>query len=369
MEIEIHLKLSTDQAAEWRAFQASAGHQHPRQDPRFAMVENATGKTALFVTGRRGGTLCAVGLFSLLPSPLIPGRFSSASALSGPVCDDARIMVEFLRKLAATDAFAKVNAIKVTPYWLDDQAAELAAELSRAGWIRSDPSAVRYTGIIDLSLSEEALAASLSRSARRKVRLVQKSDIEIRQISSVEGAKEFYDKLNDLVLRPHRLSQVPRSEQEAMFTHILTDPTIGAVWGAYHREVFLGGLAIYRSQKTAYARRYVADAKAAKAVSNLRVAPSLWFEAMTWAKQQGCTNFDVEGYRLIDDKADPMFNVYEYKRELNPRETTRIAEHTLTVSKIFHFSDTLPRSLKNVLRKRLPRLFKKLKTMRRRTTS
>jgi hypothetical protein len=362
MQIEFHSELTADQGAEWRAFQAATRHQHPRQDPRFAEVERATGKTALFVTGRCDGALCAVGLFSLLPSRLVAGRFSAASALSGPICDDAVTLIRFLRELAGAEAFAKVDAIKVTPYWLDSHAAILAEALAAEGWIRSDAEPVRFTGIIDLTLSEEALVASFSRSARRKVRLVEKSSIEIRSIATAQDAREFYDKLNELVLGPHGLSPVPRAEQEAMFAHVLTDPEIGAVWGAYHEGLFLGGLQVYRSQKTAHARRYVADPTAAKAVSNLRVAPSLWLEAMVWAKQQGCTNFDVEGYRLIEDKADPMFNVFEYKRELNPTEATRIAEHTLVLSKVFHLVNTFPRNVKYAIKERLPSLAKMIKT-------
>ncbi len=356
MQLEFFNNPTPEQAAEWRAFQARSLHQHPRQDPRFAQVIRATGKVPLFVMGRRHGTLCAAGLFALLPSRIVPGRFCDASALSGPVCDDADTLIDFLGQVARAPAFSKVDAIKITPYWLDAAASDLATSLVAAGWANSEADPVRHTGMIDLTCSQEDLSAAFSRSARRKVRLVEKADIEIRRITTTQDTREFYDRLNQLVLKRHGLTQVPVPEQEAMFSGILTDPTIGALWGAYHQSTFLGGLLIYRSQRTAHARRYVADADAAQAISNLRVAPSLWLAAMLWAKEQGCTEFDVEGYRLIEDKADPLFNVYEYKRELNPREVTRIAEHIFVTNTAFHYANTLPRRVKSAVKRHFPAL-------------
>ena len=165
-----------------------------------------------------------------------------------------------------------------------------------AGWRASEAERFRNTGIIDLTCSEERLRSSFSRSARRKVRLVEKADIVIREITSHAEANVFFDRLNRLVISRHGLTPVPRTEYEAAFENVYRDPAAGVIFGAYHGDVFLGGLLLYRSRTTAHARRYVADALAAQAVANLRVAPALWLEGMLWAKRQGCGVFDVEGY-------------------------------------------------------------------------
>lgn len=117
----------------------------------------------------------------------------------------------------------------------------------------------------------------------------------IREITSHAEANVFFDLLNRLVISRHGLTPVPRTEYEAAFENVYRDPAAGVIFGAYHGDVFLGGLLLYRSRTTAHARRYVADALAAQAVGNLRVAPALWLEGMLWAKRQGCGVFDVEG--------------------------------------------------------------------------
>jgi lipid II:glycine glycyltransferase (peptidoglycan interpeptide bridge formation enzyme) len=343
--------LTASQEAEWWAFLAQARHQHPRQDPRFATVERATGQDVVFAIGRRDGKICAVGLFTLQPSRLLPGRISVASALSGPVCDDGHEMVGFLQGLAKHKRFAKVVAICITPYWLEGEAGDLADKLSEAGFKITDSEPHRNTGMIDLTLSEDDLRASFSRSARRKVRLVEKSDIEIRRIETPGDAETFFERLNTLVIARHNLTPVSRAEYETGFRHIYNDPSIGVILGAYHEGVFLGGVLLYRSGTTAHARRYVADPGAAQTIGNLRVAPALWLEGLLWAKNEDCTYFDVEGFLPVDDKSHPNFNVYEYKREFKPTHVRRIAEHTLVLNPVSHSVNIMPGRVKTGLKR------------------
>ncbi|WP_209509855.1 MULTISPECIES: GNAT family N-acetyltransferase [unclassified Ruegeria] len=356
MDIDCLDALTDVQMSEWRDFLAQARHQHPRQDPRFAEVERAMGHPVMFATGRRDGRLCAVGIFVLQPNRLVLGRMAVASALSGPVCDSASDMIAFLQGLAGQDHLAKVDALRITPYWLEQEADDLAAALAQAGFRISDPKPHRDTGMIDLTLTEDDLRASFSRSARRKVRLVDKSDIEIRTATRFEEAETFFERLNTLVIARHNLTPIPRAEYEAGFRHVFNDPSIGVVFNAYHGDVFLGGLLLYRSGTTAHARRYVADPEAARDVGNLRVAPALWLEGMFWAKRAGCTRFDVEGFLPVEDKSHPNFNVYEYKREFKPTHVRRIAEHTLVLNAASHSANALPGQVKNELKRLFPQL-------------
>lgn len=355
MDIECLDSLTDAQEAEWRGFIARSCHQHPRQDPRFAAVERAAGRDVVFAIGRRDGQIRAVGLFTLRSSRLVPGRMAAASALSGPICDDTDDLAAFVQAVARHPRFARVDAIRITPYWLEEEAEALAGRLAQAGLAVSDPEPCRNTGMIDLTMSEDALRASFSRSARRKVRLVEKSDIEILPVDTPAAAEVFFERLNSLVIARHKLTPVSRPEYEAGFRQIYSSPSIGAIFAAYHDGNFLGGLLLYRSDRTAHARRYVADPDAARAVGNLRVAPSLWLEGLLWAKRQGCTRFDVEGFLPVEDKTHPNFNVYEYKREFKPTHVRRLAEHTLVVNPLYHGIARLPARVKRGLRHLLPR--------------
>jgi hypothetical protein len=362
MQIEVYTELTADQVADWKAFHSKSSHEHPRQDPCFAHVQHAIGETSLFAIGRHAGEICAVGLFSLTPSRIVPGRFSVASAESGPICDDPTTMIEFLRELAGTEAFAKVDTIGILPYWLDRQAETLSTALVAAGWTSSNETIP--TGILDLTLSEEDLRASFSRSARDKIKKFNKSGIEIRHITTKHDVLEFYDMLNRHVYARNGLRCVPLAEQEAYFDHVLSDPEFATIWAAYHDGRFLAGEMSYRSQKTLFGLQFVTDPDAAKAAGDVRVVQSFVLKTASWAKNLGSTEYDLGEYVLTHDQNHPKFYFYEYKRQLNPTAVERIAEHTLVLNKFFHHINTLPRNIKKAIKERFPDLANKMKKIR-----
>jgi hypothetical protein len=362
MQVDVYTELTTDQVAAWKAFQSKSSHEHPRQDPSFAHAQHAIGETSLFAIGRHAGEICAVGLFSLTPSRIVPGRFSVASAESGPTCDDVATMIEFLRELAGTEAFAKVDTIVILPYWLDRQAETLSTALVAAGWTSSNETFP--AAILDLTLSDENLVASFSQQARRKIRKFEKSGIEITRVTAKHEVLEFYEKVNHFVNARRGLRHVSLAEQEAYFDHVLSDPEFAGIWAAYHDGRFLAGMFNYRSQKTAYFLQFVTDTDAAKAVGDVRVVQSFVLETAKWAKHRGSTVFDLGGYELTHDQNHPRFYIYEYKRQLNPIAVERIAEHTLVLNSFFYHINTLPRKIKKAIKERFPDLANKLKEIR-----
>lgn len=327
-----------------------------RQDPRFADVERAKGNDPVFALGRNDdGSLAAVAWFLRRPSRLIPGRFSRAVALSGPVCDDPATILSFLDGVARHPDFARVDALTITPYWLGDEVPGLDAALERAGWYASDPGWFRSTGLIDLNRTPTEIVESFSRSARRKVRLVEKSDIVIRRIETLEEAAVFFDRLNRLVLERIGSTPIRPAEYASALDNQPGAPAGAAIFGAFLGEVFLGGLLVSRGLRTAHAGRYVADAAAAREVANnLRVAPSLWLAGMLWARAEGCSLFDVEGFELIEDESHPMFNVYEYKREFNPTPVKRSREYTIPLRSLLHTMNCFPKQARALLRRLTP---------------
>lgn len=354
MEIECLNSLTDGQARDWTAFLKSAAHQHPRQDIRFAHVERALGQDVVFAIGRVQGDIKAVGIFSRQRHRFLPGRYAQATALSGPVCDDVGHLVSFVKGVANHAKFQKVDAMSITPYWTGDEIEGLQSALADAGFRITDSEPFRNTGLIDLDQSEDELRASFSRSARRKVRLIDKSHVEIREITTRQGAEEFFERLNTLVIARHNLTPVLKPEVDACIAHIYHDPTIGVIFGAYDRDTFLGGLLLYRSDRVAHARRYVADPDAAKAIGNLRVAPALWLEGLFWAKRQGCSLFDVEGFLPVEDKSHKNFNVYEYKREFKPTYVRRLAENTIVLHPASHAVSNMPGRVKAMVKAALP---------------
>lgn len=329
MEIEVYTELTTDQAAQWRAFQATSPHQHPRQDPHFADVERASGKVPLFVTGRRNGALCAVGLFSLQPHPFLQKAFSEALCLSGPTSNNSTDMLEFLDCSFRQPAFARVGRIKITPYWIQQDAEKLTASLNARGWARSEPDLFRSSGQVDLSQPVEDIFAAFSKSARREVRRAGRQGITLRPIKKEAEATVFLDSLNRMRL-DRGLSALETKSFMCAFRKMYSVDDGGIIIAAWHGETFLAGLQLYCSRLTAHGRQFTTETTHLRVLSNLRIAPLLWFEGMKWAKGKGCTALDVEGWMENPDVKDQKFNIYKYKSEFGPTAIRRIAEHAKT---------------------------------------
>jgi hypothetical protein len=350
MRIECHAELTGAQAAEWRAFLATARHAHPRQDPHFAAVERAEGHAVLHVLARAGsGAICAVGLFSLQRHPILPGAWAVARCLSGPVCDDAEAMVSFLDRVACLPGFSRTGRLSVTPFWTGTAAEELAARLAGQGWRTTEGSPFRSTGWVDLTRPAGDILAGFSKSARRELRRAERQGVESRPITDEGGGRRFLDSLNRL-RRERRIGTLSEAGFMAAFRGIHAAGDLGVVIGAFHAGELIGGLQLYRSRDVAHGRQFTTEPARLRALANLRIAPLLWFEGMRWAQARGCRTLDVEGWRADAADDDPKYNIYKYKSEFSPTPVRRIAERSRSVNRMVDVSGNLLGDLRTFAR-------------------
>lgn len=356
VHVESHTRLNSTQWAEWQAFLAAAGHQHPRQDPRFGAVEQADGRAVIYVTGRdSSGALRAVGLFSLKRSPFLPGVYFYASCLSGPVCDNAEVLVEFLEGVRQLPAFARVGRLRATPFWTDDDADRLAQVFTSQGWVVDEAEPIRQTGWVDLTPSPEGILAAFSKSARRELRRAERQGIAIRPLTEVAEASEFLASLNRL--RTGRgLSAIPAAGFLTGFQSVHKEGDTGIILGAFHEGRFLSGLQLYRSKSVAHGRHFTLEPTLLHALSNLRISPLIWYEAMLWARQKGCATLDVEGWRPNMQETDYGYGIHKYKGEFAPVPVRRIAERGKMANWLVDTVTNAGRSLRKPARQILRRL-------------
>ena len=352
--------LSEAAALDWQDFLTNARHQHPRQDPRFASVARADGWEVCHVIGRdRVGKIRATGLFSMRRHPVLPGAFAEARCLSGPVCDDAAVMVTFLDGVLNLPAFARVGRVKVTPYWVQQEAGIMADALSAHGWKIAEADAFRQTGHVDITPPVSAIMESFSKSARREVRRAERQNITVRPVLDDAGALEFLDSLNRL-RKARRIGAIARPGYMAAFQHMYKDGDLGIILGAYHGGVFVAGLQLYRGRFTAHGRQFTTETARLHALGNLRIAPLLWLKGMEWAQSKGCTALDVEGWRENVDPTEKKYNLYKYKSGFSPRAIQRISERSKVANRLVDVTGNLKNDLRtmvrDLLRGLLPRL-------------
>jgi len=349
MQVVCYENLSEKLATEWAAFLAQADHQHPRQDIRFADIERAEGGQVLFAMGRESGVLRAVGLFKLNRHKLIPNCYSEALCLSGPVCDDSKHLIDFLDGVAQHPILRRTGQIKITPYWMADDAQSLHGTLHEQGWAIADSETYRQTGWVDITPSPDDILAKFSKSARREARRAGRQDIYLSIIQQENAAQEFLGSLNRL-RTSRKLPPIGKAGFKASFRTIYKTTDTGVLLGAYHADTFVSGLLLYRSRDVAHGRHFTTEPKVLRELGNLRIAPFLWLEGMKWARAHGCTVLDVEGYHAAVDTNDKMYNIYKYKSEFGLIPIIRLAEHKRRTNRFLDLTGNGKTMLKSYLK-------------------
>ncbi len=330
MEIECLDALTEPQKAEWVAFLNGAKHQHPRQSPLFARSEQALGHRVVYVSARTQGKVTGVALVSLKPHPFLPKAWSTGYCLSGPVCDDKIEMAGFLRAIAGHPDFANVGCLNVTPFWTGDDAEQLDRVLDHHGWRVAEDEQFRLTGWVDVSGPPEEILGNFSKSARREVRRAERQGVRFSAAENIDQFRIFLKSMNRLrITRGLQPLNIP--SYEAIFEDVLQQDELGTVILAWQKETFLGGLLVYRSRDVVHGRHFTTEPDNLRAAGNLRIAPALWLEAMSWAKGRGCRILDVEGYRK-PMRGDSKYNIHKYKSEFNPSVVRRISERSMIMN-------------------------------------
>ncbi len=331
MEIEVHKNLSDSIQLEWQAFIEHSIYQHPRQDLRFAIVDQKLGGQLYYIIGRKQGVIKVVGIFCFKSHPVFRSFYSEASCFSGPICDTTSDLVAFLQNIRLHSVFSKVAEIKVTPYWTGDAAKDLNYTLLELGWQIPVLESFRRTGLIDLKRESTEILAAFSKSARREVRRAERQGIKAIIVQEEPAAFEFLDSLNRLRLS-RGLSPVPYESFLCAVQNIYRFGDIGALVSAYHNDKFIGGLLLHRSKVTAHTPHFTTEPSRLRQLNNLRLAPLLWFRGMTWAKEKGCITLDVEGWRDSSTLHDKKHNIYKYKGEFSPTPVLRAPEYIKPVN-------------------------------------
>ncbi|MDE9451598.1 GNAT family N-acetyltransferase [Aliiroseovarius sp. Z3] len=351
MDIECLQELGPEQKAEWDAFLSASPFQHPRQDHRFAQTERVDGADVLFVLGRVDGALAGVGLLSRTPHPFLASRYRDAIFLSGPVCNDAPAMIAFLNAAFAHPEIARIGRVRITPYWLEDDAQALHRLLEDNRFALSSDGIFRDTGLIDITPDPDEIMSRFSKSARREVRRAERAGVSVRPITTRDGALEFLHSLNRLRVSRGLFALAEDSFVQS-FDDIYEAGDMGILLGAFSDGAFISGLLMYRSAHTAHGRHFTTETELLHALKNLRISPLLWLEGMIWARSKGCASLDVEGYVETTDKSDKKYNIYKYKSELAPKAVIRIGERSRIANGFLHVTGNGKEVLKAAARRR-----------------
>jgi lipid II:glycine glycyltransferase (peptidoglycan interpeptide bridge formation enzyme) len=267
-----------------------------------------------------------VGAALVLHSSLGPLRLPTARVERGPVCADPRDVARVAAALAKSARRSGILKLRVMPYWAGDDAVLATRALTEAGFRdsqRPDGSHARTLRIDLLGASDDAfLKGSDKERLRKRWRQAERESLLARR-----GTREDLGKHRELLhamMRAQGKSRRSAGYYDALWKGMLRDGSRGALFVCKKGEEVLGtvvvlrhgGLAVYAEGATS-----VAPSRASKSV------PAL-LAAIRWAREEGCSTFDLGGIPAPDDLDPKRRSIARLKLDFAREPVMLVREHT-----------------------------------------
>lgn len=277
-------RCTSSLAREIADFLDSQNTSHPYQLPQWA------GEKAYLALYRRQGKLCwfaQCGVF--YPASRVVRAIRAFSVGHGPVADDLEVMEAGLRNLVDAAKGNGIAFVEITPEWSDAYADAVKCVLEHDGWRSRDEA--RMSLRLGLGEEPERLLASFRKVTRYEIRRCEKLGLEL----SWERTEEHYQDW----LRLYRGMAREKHFEPEDCAHILQvlrwlseEPDRGGLLLARKDSRLVGGIVVIRVGRRCW---YVLGATAKE--DKFSPGHLLQWRAIQWAKEMGCSEYDLGGYR------------------------------------------------------------------------
>lgn len=322
----MHFNLSTEvqtgvladphdpEDARWDAFVARSRWNHLLQSSPWGRFKSEFGWSVLRLTGESAGEIVCGAQALIRSTPGGPAVYVPR----GPVIDpDDEALPRLLAALAEAAAERGAVFLKLEPEWPDDAAT--AARLTELGFQPSDQVIQpRSTIVLDLQADDDDLLMEMKSKWRYNIRLAGRKDVRVTR-ATPEDLPAFYD----LMAKTGDRSEFgihERGYYEAAWRTFQPHGLCELLLAHFDAEL-LGGLMVFRFGATAY---YLYGASSSRHRNRMPNHLLQW-EAIRWAKGQGCTRYDFWGIpdevgaavahgEEPPERSDGMWGVYRFKR-------------------------------------------------------
>ena len=226
------------------------------------------------------------------------------------------------------------------------------SDLKRRGWLySSDQIQFRNSVLVDLTAAEDDILMRMKPKTRYNVRLAGKKGVTVR-VGTESDLPALYKMYAETSVRD---GFVIRSEDYYMTVWKLfmqpmvngqpsTVPLIAEVDGEAVAAIFLFMFA---------GRGYYVYGMSRNAHREKMPTYLLQWEAMKYAKSNGCTAYDLWGAPEVFDESDSMWSVYRFKEGLGGEVARTLGAYDFAPNKILYklYADIMPRVL-DVMRSR-----------------
>lgn len=316
-------KKIVDKAQEWDSALASLPYAHVLQSWAWGEIKTRHGWRATRVLFRENDMTVAAAQVLRRPLPRTP--FGVMYVPKGPALDFENTE-RFGRVCAELETLAKEQRaifIKIDP---DVRVNSGAGGVPKErGWrVSQEQIQFHNTVTLDLTRSETEILAGMKPKWRYNIRLGEKKGIRVE--SETRDWRLFYDMYGETGARDGFLIRSFEYYRDVWET--LTDAGQAKMFLARLGEETIAGIILFVFGK----RGWYFYGASRNTHRDLMPNHLLQWEAMRWAKQQGCTEYDFWGAPNVLDENDPMYGVYKFKMGFGGEFVERIPAHDFVVN-------------------------------------
>jgi lipid II:glycine glycyltransferase (peptidoglycan interpeptide bridge formation enzyme) len=263
----------------------------------------------------------------------------------GPALDysNSALVDQVLSDLVAIAQRDRAIFLKIDP---DLDQPDRSILLDRGWRFSAEQIQFRNTMLIDLTRSEDELLAAMKPKTRYNVRLAQKKGVTVRSgdLTDLDLLYRLYAETaqrDGFIIRP---IDYYRDAWGSFIRSGLAHPLIASV-----DQEPVAGLIVFRFADRAWYMYGMSSSLHREKMPN----HLLQWEAMRWAKAQGCTVYDLWGAPDELNESDSMWGVYKFKEGLGAEFAPHVGAHDFVVSRLGYwlYAQAMPRVL-NVMRRR-----------------
>jgi lipid II:glycine glycyltransferase (peptidoglycan interpeptide bridge formation enzyme) len=260
----------------------------------------------------------------------------------GPALDygDGALLENVLADLEGTARRERALFLKIDPDVRAEDSA-VVETLRRRGWVLSrEQIQFRNTVLVDLTRTPGEMLAAMHQKTRYNVRLAERKGVMVREgtLADLPLLYQMYAETaarDGFVIRPEAYY---RDAWGAFIEAGLAQPLVAEVAGEPVAMVIIFRFAnrawyMYGASRSAHRE---------KMPNHL-----LQWEAMCWAREQGCTAYDMWGAPEALDESDPLWGVYRFKEGFGGEFVRHVGAWDYAVSHPGHwlYTAVMPRVL------------------------
>jgi hypothetical protein len=266
---------------------------HPFQFPRWTSGENSNGSENRYrycaILRDQGDIVWFAHCGVTFPAGKWLRPIRSLTIHRGPACEDASVMALGLGRLVEKSKELGFAYIRIAPEWVEQPEWTVGSALSRDGW-KSLPES-RSSLRVDLSPGFDELLRSFRDDTKLNIRRSERQGIAIRLAQDERDIQEFKNIYFEMAEKKNFAAEEPGTLSHAL-RWIVSNKDRGALLLASKDAAPLGGVLVVRAAKCSWGV-YSATVKD----TQLRAGHVLQWSAIRWAKEHGCVEYDLGGYR------------------------------------------------------------------------